>query len=227
MVPQTVRMSAGAVGAEAELGPPRDTKYMKIKEGTPESMAICEKHGNDWIDCILSQMQYRLGRIGDDRQTFLFSDGRGYKVFMYENKEQKDTARTKVLEKVSNWLKRDVNQMLKYSNPCRAKGRNANLTDSRVKAEVTVSSVEEFCQSQYSMTINKYADMIANLGKKPLPVDSSFDFELASFAFSRVYDETRLSLLREDQANTKYWSIWDYKAGKVDQKVHLTLGGLL
>lgn len=50
-------------------GPVHDKAYQDIegnmtlfKNGV-STLAICEKHGTDWVDCILSQLQYRLKKM--------------------------------------------------------------------------------------------------------------------------------------------------------------------
>ena len=208
----------------AREGPVRDATYNKIecfaasvKNGS-SFMAIREDHGKDWIDCILGQLIYRFKKMSTQQKDELAK--KGYKVDKINGEEE-------VLKGVTTWLKGD-GRTKAYVPPYQGKEINCDLPNTENSATRSAkASVEKFCLDTYGMPIDKYADIV--IGKEEKPVEAAkFDFDLAIFAFSRIYDQTRVSVLcPQEKQKKKTWKIWDSDGFKPSvSKVHLTFGDL-
>jgi len=213
-----------------------DTAYRRIESYVASTMvhnggslmAIREDHGTDGFHCILRQFIYRFGKMRTQRKDEL--ESQGYKV---------DTANGEqdVLNRVVAWL-RGGGKMTEYVPPYQTKRINCDLKENSARRSAMASSaklgpesVEKFCSRRYCIPVDEYADIV--IGKKDRPVDAAiFDFELAIFAFSQIYDQTRVSLLcpreRKEKDHQKFcWKIWDSDGLKPGfSKVHLTVGDL-
>ena len=191
----------------ARMGPIHDAAYKKIeifaatvKNGS-SFMAIREDHGTDWIDCILGQLIYRFKKMSAQQKDELAK--KGYKVDQTNGGKE-------VLRGVTTWLK-GVGKKKPYVPPYQGKGINCDLPTSENSAtrsakvspaKVSLGSVENFCSDTYGMPIDQYADIV--IGKEDRPVEAAkFDFELAIFAFSQIYDQTRVSLLCPQEKQKK------------------------
>ena len=188
-------------------------------------MAIREDHGTGGFDCILRQFIYRFGKMRTQRKDEL--ESQGYKVDTASGKDD-------VFNRVVTWL-RGEGKIKEYVPPYQRKGINCDLQENSATRSATASSaksapesVEKFCVRRYGIPVDEYADIV--IGKKDRPVEAAkFDFELAIFAFSQNYDQTRVSLLcpREKDQKKVWWKIWDSDGLKPGfRKVHLTVGDL-
>jgi len=221
---------AHAWSSFAREGPLHNATYKKIatfsatvKNGSCV-MAIRENLCSEWIDCMLSQLNYRFNKMRTMQKDELTK--KGYKIDKIEGKG-------KFLFDLATWMKGDGKKTV-YVRPYQGKGINCNLPPPVLpmadrlspSAKVSHQTVEQFCIERYGMQIDEYSEIV--VGKVVRPVEAArFDFELAIFAFSRIYDQTRVSLLCPQEPRKSMWKIWDFERSKPGvSKVHLTFGNL-
>ena len=158
-------------------------------------MAIRENHGTDWIDCIFGQLDYRFNKMRTQQKDHLTEEKYNIGIDDAGNKE--------VVGNISNWLW--DGKLTNHIAPHQAKGINGNLPP--LPHNASYLTVAEFCLERYQIDIDQYAKIVSE--KEAQPTAAMFDFELAIFVFSQIYDEVRVSPLCPQEKKTKMWKIWD------------------